>query len=255
MRERPVTVDIADRPQAFGRAQVRVDRDPALIRLDAHRLQAEAVDARTPTGRDEQALAAQLAAVDLQDVVLPATARRGGLGAEDELDAVPSQHLREGLAERRRLAAQQMSATLDEDDFTPEAADGLRHLHADRPAPEDQQAARNGLHPGRFAVRPDALELSKAGNRGHDRVGAVRDHDVVGAVTDAVDLHRTRSGEAAAATEQLDPLVGQPPLLPGVGVIGDHEIPPRKHRLDIDLRTRRRRRGPRELPRPGAAAS
>ena len=47
-------------------------------------------------------------------------------------------------------------------------------------------------------------------------------------------------GEPAAAAQQVDAVVRQPALLPGVGVVGDHEVAPRERRLDVDLRGRRR---------------
>ena len=49
------------------------------------------------------------------------------------------------------------------DDLAAEATNGLRHLDADRPAAEHQQPARDGLHAGHLAVRPDPLELAQAG--------------------------------------------------------------------------------------------
>ena len=61
--ELPDAGDVADRPQPLGRAQVRVDRDAVRVGLDADRLQADPLDARTPPGGDEQPVAAQLAAV------------------------------------------------------------------------------------------------------------------------------------------------------------------------------------------------
>ena len=36
------------------------------------------------------------------------------------------------------------------------------------------------------------------------------------------------------------PLLGQPALLPGVGVVRDHEVAPGERRLDVDLGARRR---------------
>jgi hypothetical protein len=42
-------------------------------------------------------------------------------------------------------------------------------------------------------------------------------------------------GEPAAAADQVDAVVGQPALLAGVGVVGDHEVAPRQRGLDVDL--------------------
>src|SRR5204863_4168709 len=47
-------------------------------------------------------------------------------------------------------------------------------------------------------------------------------------------------GEPAAAAQQRDPLAGEPALLPGVGVLGDHEVAPGEHGPDVDLRRGRR---------------
>ena len=69
----------------------------------------------------------------------------------------------------------------------------------------------------------------------HDRIGAGRHDDVLGGVAHAVDLDHARPGEPAAAAQQVDPLVRQPALLPGVGVVRDHEVTPGQRRLDVDL--------------------
>ena len=66
-------------------------------------------------------------------------------------------------------------------------------------------------------------------------VGAVREDDVPGGVTGAVDVHDARSGEPAVTSQQVDPLVGEPALLPGVGVVGHHEVAPREDSVDVDL--------------------
>src|SRR5512132_2493754 len=58
--ERPDAGHVADRPEAVAGGEARVDRDPLRARLDPDRLEADAVDARPPAGRDEQPVAAQL---------------------------------------------------------------------------------------------------------------------------------------------------------------------------------------------------
>ena len=63
-----------------------------------------------------------------------------------------------------------------------------------------------------------------------------REDDVLGGVADAVDLDHARPGEPAGAAQQVDAGVRQPALLAGVGVVGDHEVPPGERRLDVDLR-------------------
>ena len=177
----PVTSPIAQ--SRVARAQARVDRDPVRVGLDADGLEPDSVDARTPAGRDEQAVAAQLAAVlELEDVVLAVTARGARARAEDELDAVAPQDLAERLAERRRLACEHVLGALDERNLAAEPAHGLGHLDADRAAAEDEQPPRDRLHAGRLAVGPDAVELAQPRDRRDDRVGAGRHHDVLGGV-------------------------------------------------------------------------
>ena len=58
---------------------------------------------------------------------------------------------------------------------------------------------------------------------------------MVGRVLDAVDLDHPGPGEPPAPADQIDPVVGQPSLLSGVGVVGDHEVAPGQRRLDVDL--------------------
>ncbi len=53
-----------------------------------------------------------------------------------------------------------MLPALDEGHLATEATHGLRHLDADRPPAQHEQAARNGLHAGHLAVGPDAVELA-----------------------------------------------------------------------------------------------
>jgi hypothetical protein len=73
--ERPEAGDVADRPQALADAQLRVDRDAMGAGLDADGLEADAVDARAAARGDEQAVAAQLAAVaELEPSALPSGA-------------------------------------------------------------------------------------------------------------------------------------------------------------------------------------
>jgi hypothetical protein len=99
--------------------------DPARCRP----LEADSGHARTPAGGDEQAVAAQLAAVgDPEDVVLAVAARGARRGAEDELDPVAAQALAERLAQRRRLARRHAPGPLDEHHFGSAAAGDLRHL-------------------------------------------------------------------------------------------------------------------------------
>ena len=42
------------------------------------------------------------------------------------------------------------------------------------------------------------------------------------------------------AADQVDALVGEPALLPGVGVVRDHVVPPGERSIHVDVRHRRR---------------
>ncbi|HEV7943382.1 MAG TPA: hypothetical protein VGP17_11340 [Solirubrobacteraceae bacterium] len=129
-----------------------------------------------------------------------------------------------------------MLGHVDHRHLAAEAPNGLGHLHADRPATEDQQTARNGLHGGHLAVAPNAIELAQARHGRHDRIGAVGQDDVVCGVAHTVDLDDPRAGEPPAAAQQLDAAIGKEALLTGVGVVGDHEVTPGKRRLHIHFR-------------------
>ena len=163
--------------------------------------------------------------------------------------------LGERLAERRGLARQHVLGALDERDLAAEAADRLGHLDADRAAAEHEQPARDRLHARRLAVRPDALELAQARDRRDDRSAPV-------ARTTWSAVWRTPSTSTTPvparrprAAQQVDAVVGQPALLPGVGVVRDHEVAPGERRLDVDLRASPPRRARRARPRRDAAAS
>ena len=108
-----------------------------------------------------------------------------------------AQDLAERLAQRRGLARRARARALStSDDLAAEPANGLRHLDADRPAAEHEQAARDGLHAGRLAVGPDAIELAQPRHGRDDRLRAGRDDDVLGRVAHAVDLDHARSRPA-----------------------------------------------------------
>ena len=155
----------------------------------------------------------------------------------------------------RGLAREHVRGALDEHHLAAEAANGLRHLDADRPAAEHEQPARDGLHAGHLAVGPDAVELAQARHRRDDRVGAGRHDDVLGGVADAVDLDHARPGQPAAAAQQVDAVLGEPALLAGVGVVRDHVVAPGERRRDVDLARSPPRRSRRAPPRRDAAAS
>src|SRR5262249_11278350 len=111
--QRPDAVDVADRKEALAGAQVVVDRDPVGVGLDTDRLEADSLDARSPTGSHEQPVAPYLCSpVELQDVLVAFFSRRGGVRPEDQLDAVAAQGFAEPLAQRRGLAGKQAVGTL-----------------------------------------------------------------------------------------------------------------------------------------------
>ena len=154
--------------------------------------------------------------------------------AEVQLDAVAAQDLGDGLAERPRLAREDVVHALDERDLAAEARDGLGHLDADRPAAEDEQAARDLLHPGRLAVGPQAVELAQAGDRREHRIRAGGQHDMLGGVARPVDLDDAGPGEPTGAAQDVDALTLRPALRTGVVVAADHEVAPGQRRGDID---------------------
>ena len=231
---------VADGPQAFPGAQVRVDRNAMRASLDADRLQAGG-HARTAAGGDEQVVAAQLAvALEGHDVVVAVAPRGGCVYAQEELDAVAPQDHAERVAQRRGLAGQDVPGALDQGHLPAEAAHGLRHLGPDGSAAEYQQPPRDGLHAGHLAVGPDAVELAQARDGRHHRIGAGGHDHVPGGVTHAVDLHHAWPGQPAGPAQQVDALARQPALLPGIGIVRDHEVAIGERRLDVDLRVGRR---------------
>ena len=160
--------------------------------------------------------------------------------AEYEFDAVAAQDLADRLAQRGGLAREDALRALHEDRLAAETAHRLRDLDTDRPAAKHKQPARDGLHARRLAVGPQPVELAEPRDRGDDGVGAAGDDDVLGGVAHPADLDHTRTGEPAAAPQQVDAGVRQPALLPGVGVVRHHEVPPCDRRLDVDLPACRR---------------
>src|SRR5262245_3594046 len=126
----------------------------------------------------------------------------------------------------------------DLDYLTTEATNGLRHLHADWPSSEHEQPAGNGLHAGHLTVRPYSIETAQARHRRDDRLRACRQDHVFGRVANAVYVDDAGPGQAAATTEQVDALLGEPTLLAGIGVVRNHVVAPGKNRIDVDPRSR-----------------
>ena len=165
------------------------------------------------------------AAVELQDILVAVAP-----GAQRQLDSVPLRRLAERLAQRRRLPGKQTVGALQDHRLAAQAAHDLRALDAGWAATKHEHATRDRVSARRLARAPDALELTKPCDRRHERVGAGGHHDVLGGVADAVDFDDAGPGEPARTSQQVDTPVRQPALLPGVGVIGHHEAPPRSAR-------------------------
>ena len=215
---------------------LRIDWDSSGLWGDADGLEPDSLDARTPSGRHEQMITAQLPSIlQSQDEVIAVAGRRGRLHPEHELDSVPSQRLTQRLAQGRRLPREHALGPLDERHLPAQTTHDLCELDTGRPASEHDQPSGHGLHPGRLVRAPDAVELSQAGNRGDDRIGAGGQDDMVGGVAHAVDLDHSRPGEATATAQQVDPSVRQPLRSCSVGVVRDHEVAPIKRRLHVDV--------------------
>ena len=235
--QRPGAGHVADRPQALTRAHVLVHRDPVGVNLDADRLEADPLHTGSPPRRDQEAVAAELGpVVELQDGVVAVAARRDGLDAHVDLDALAAQGLGERLAEGGRVVGEQVVGALHHRHLATQAPHDLAQLQAGRPAAQHDEAPRDLLHARRLPGAPHAGELAQAGDRRDERVGAARDDDVVGRVACAVDLDDARSGEAARAAHDGDPPVGQPALGAGVVPVGDHVVAPGERRGDVHLR-------------------
>ena len=133
-----------------------------------------------------------------------------------------------------------MRAGVDDDRLSAEPLHHLRHLDADRARAEDHHAARHLRHGGGLTAGPYAIQLTQPGNRGHEGRRSSGQDDMVGGVARAVDLDDAEAGQVARAAEQRDVVVGEPLLLPRVGVVGDHEVAPRERSLDVHVRGRQR---------------
>src|SRR5205807_1538825 len=90
----------------------------------------------------------------------------------------------------------------------------------------------------------DPVEIAEARYGREDRIRARRYHHVVGRVPRAVDFHHTPPREPSRPAQHSDAAVLQPALLPGVGVVGYHEVAPGERGLDVDVRARRSRSRP-----------
>ena len=247
----PVTSPIAQRRSAARRCAST--GTPWASGVDADRLQADPVDTRAPAGGDEQPVAAQLAAVvEREDVVLAVSPRRGRVHAEHELDALAAQDLAERLAQRRRLAWRARARRPSTSATSPPRRRTACAISTPT-GPPPRMSRRRGT-----AFMPVASRLVQTPSSSRrPGMGGMNGSAPLASTTwsavwrDAVDLDDAGAGEPAAAAEQVDAAVGQPALLPGVGVVRDHEVTPGQRRFDVDLGGRRRlARGVDRLARP-----
>ena len=160
----PVTSPIAHSPSP---AAIRSSTSmPCRSGVDADRLEADALHARAPAGGDEQAVAAELAAVGEHehDLVVRRGAR-GGVLAEVELDAVVAQGARRAPRRRGRLAREQALA-LDQHRPTRRGG-GAPAPSRRRPAPPPRTITRPGTSRSPVASRlcPEAVDLVEARDR------------------------------------------------------------------------------------------
>ena len=128
-----------------------------------------------------------------------------------------------------------MLGALDEHRLPAETTHHLGELHSCRAATQHEQAAGDRLHARRLAGAPDPLEVTQPGDRRHEGVGARGHHDVFRRVADTVDIDQAGAGQPPRPSQKIDAAVRQPALLTGVGVVGDHEVPPGQRGLDVDV--------------------
>ena len=184
VRQRPDAGDVADRPQAVGRAQARVDRDARegrpRCRPSRGRCRRRAGGGRSRRGGGRRAARGRRRARGRSR--RRRVARR--VACAPSTSSMPSRRRTSPSASPSGAGSRgsTCSAAFDERHLAAEAAHGLRELDADRTAAEHEQAPRDRLHAGRLAVRPHAVELAQARDRRHERVGAVGDDDVLGGV-------------------------------------------------------------------------
>ena len=237
MGERPDPGHIADRPQSLAGAQVGVDRDPVAVRLDADRLQAEPVDAWAPAGGDEQAVAAQLAAV----VELPGRSPRPRAAPRSQCtpstSSTPSRRRASPSASPSGAGSRASTCSALSASATSPPRRRTAWAISTPTGPPPSTSRRRGM-----AFMPVASRLvqtpsssRRPGTGGMIGSAAVRQDDLLGGVAHAVDLDHARPGEPAGAAQQLDADARQPALLAGVGVVRDHEVTPGERGVDVDL--------------------
>jgi len=154
--------------------------------------------------------------------------------AEAQLHAVGLERLGERLAERGRLAGQQMPRPLDQRHLPAEAGHRLGHLHADGAAAQDQEAAGDLGHRRDLAVGPQAGQLAQPGNRRDDRRRARGQDDALGLVNGSADLHPAGARDPPRAADQVDPMLREPSHLARVVPAGGDPVAKRERLPDIE---------------------
>jgi hypothetical protein len=232
--EQPYPGDVADCPQSRPGGHAGVDGDAARVGGDADRLQPDALDPESSTGRNQEAITTGLRPVrQLQDVFPAVQAGCRRRHAQPKLDALRPEGLGDALAQSARLPRQQVIGALDHRDSRAHPGEGLRHLHADGATPEHQQSPRNLGEAGDLPVGPQAGQLCQAGHRRNRRVGSGGDDNVLRGIGRPVDRDGVRAGQPAATAHHLDTGTPSPRHLPGVVVIGHLEIAPGERRRYI----------------------
>jgi hypothetical protein len=146
--------------------------------------------------------------------------------AEVEIDPVCRERGGERLAQRLRLARQDVVHALDQCHRGTQAPHRLRHLNPDRPAAQHEQPARHLGQRGHLTVRPDALELFQARDGREHRVRPRRNHDIARAIGLAVHLDAPQGRQTSGPAKHLDPLPFEPGGLGAVLVLRHHEVAP-----------------------------
>ena len=242
-RQRPDPGDVTDRPESVrSRAQLRVDREPAAVGLDADGLEPDAVDPRAATRRDEQAVTPQLGAARRS----PGRSRRR-LG-------VPRSHARRASARCRRGAGPRRAPR--------PAVPARGRARARRTSTSATSPPRRRTAwaistptgpPPRISRRRGTAVIAVTSRFVHtpSRPRRPGTGGVIGsapvATTTCRAVWRTPStstapgpGEPAAAAQQIDAVVGEPLRRACVGVLRDHVVAPRQCRFDVDVRSRGR---------------
>src|SRR6266511_5451893 len=187
--QRPDPGYVADRPDAVAGPHPGIDLDALPPGLDPDGVEPDAVGACASARRNQQAVAAQVALVlELEHEVLAVAPRARGVLAEAQLDPVGGEDLAKRLAERARLARQQVILALDERDLRAEAADRLGELDPDGPPAQHEQPPRGLFETRGFAACPQSVELVESRDRRDRRVRSGGDDDVLRLVGLAGDL-------------------------------------------------------------------